>query len=179
MTIETLARTGFVDYHAGLAGIDTRRLRAMRNEALRATFRRMEDTAGRMEYIISIRGRQYYNDAASRNVSATWFAIEELQGGIVWITCGIPEQVDYSRLLPVVQRKVRVIYVLGPADGVRSAFSTVVPNIVECHSMADALKRAYYYDAPDVKVLFSPATSDPQQPTSSLYESFINEVHEL
>lgn len=178
MTIETLARNGFTNTHTGLAGIDTRRLCAMRNAGIRACFKRMEDTASKMEFVATVRGRQYYNDAASRNVNATWFSIEDMNGGVIWITCGSDDAVDYERLLAAVQRKVRMILVLGCADGLRKAFSTVVTQIVECKDMAEALKKAYYYDSPNVNVLFSPATNA-MGDTGELAEAFSYEVNEL
>lgn len=178
MTIETLAEKGFSHTHTGLAGIDTQRLKAMRKEGLRNCFKRMEDTVNRMDFVATVRGRQYYNDAASRNVNATWFALEDIQGGVIWITCGSTDEVDYSRLSSVVQRKVRMILVLGPADGVKKAFSGMVSQIEECGTMAEALKQAYYYDSPDVKVLFSPATRA-MGATEALAESYLYEVNEL
>lgn len=178
MTIETLATKGFINTHTGLAGIDTRKLKAMRNEGLRNCFKRMEDTCYRLDFVATVRGRQYYNDAASRNVNATWYSLEDLQGGIVWITCGSTEEVDYSQMTAVVQRKVRIIIVLGPADGLRQAFGSMVPQIEECGTMAEALKQAYYYDSPDVKVLFSPATGA-MGDTEELAEAFTHEVNEL
>ena len=179
MTIETLATKGFTNTNTGLAGLDTNRLRIMRNAGLRACFRRMEDVDGRMEFVATVRGRQYYNDAAARNVNATWYSIESMQGGVVWITCGSKEDIDYSRLSAAVQRKVRMILVIGPDAGVRKAFSVSVPKIVECKTMGEALKQAYFYDSQDVKVLFSPATDDESQPTAELAEAFTYEVNEL
>ena len=173
MTIETLTET-----RHGLAGLDTRRLCAMRKAAIRNCFKLMEDTASRIDFVATVRGRSYYNDAASRNVNATWYTLEELQGGLIWITC--PGQgVDYSRLLAVAKRKVRMILVLGDAAPLRDAFSAVVPHIVECPTMAFALKKAHYYDSPDVNVVFSPATFDEALPTQQLADEFKHEVNEL
>lgn len=179
MTIETLATQGYNNTHATLAGIDTQRLRSMRNAGLRACFRRMEDIAGRLEFVATVRGRQYYNDAASRNVSSTWYSLESLSGGLIWITIGTKAEVDYSRLLAVVQRRVRMILVLGDADGLRKAFGPVVSEIKECGSMAEALKEAYFYDSTDVKVIFSPGIDDPALPSDMLSGLFTQEVNEL
>jgi len=178
MTIETLATKGFNDNHTTLAGLDTSRLKAMRNRALSACFKRIDDIPGRMEFVATVRGREYYNDTASRNVWSTWYTLESLTGGLIWITCGTGEEVDYSSLLPIVLRKVRMILVLGNADSIRRAFAPVASQIVECADMADALKKAYYYDSTDVKVVFSPATSSVAT-SESLGETFRFEVNEL
>lgn len=176
MTIETLAKQGTT--HTGLAGMDTARLKAIRNATLRACFSRLEDTRYRQEFVARILGREYINDAGARTVNATWYALESVQGGIVWIVCGTEAETDYSRLLPVALRKVRMMLVLGPASQLTKAFTGVVPTIVECKSMAEALHKAYLYDSTDVKVLFSPACND-GTPTSALGEAFRSEVNEL
>ena len=176
MTIETLAKQGTT--HTGLAGLDTARLKAMRNAALRSCFNRLEDTRYRQEFVARILDREYINDAGARNVDATWYALECMQGGVVWIVCGTDATTDYSRLVPVALRKVRMMLVLGPVGQLRQAFVEVVPVIEECHSMRDALHKAYLYDASDVKVLFSPACND-GTPTSALGEAFRSEVNEL
>ena len=178
MTIETLVQRGFDRPHVGLAGMDTRKLKAMRNSALRACFNRLEDTSYRLEHTATIRGREYINDSASRTVNATWYSFESIQGGIVWIACGSSEDTDYSRLLPLALRKVRMLLVLGDASKMKQAFGAVVPQIVECDSMAEALHRAHYYDSDDVKVLFSPASSGVAS-SEALGELFLHEVNEL
>ncbi len=176
MTIETLAKQG--TNHTGMAGLDTAKLKAMRNAGLRACFQRLDETRYRQEFVARILDREYINDAGARTVNATWYALESTQGGLVWIVCGTEAATDYSRLVPVVLRKVRMMIVLGPAGQLKQAFNGVVPVIEECHSMRDALHKAYLYDATDVKVLFSPACND-GTPTSALGEAFRSEVNEL
>lgn len=178
MTIETLVKRGFDRPHVGLAGMDTQKLKAMRNSALRACFSRLEETSYRMEYVASIRGREYINDAAARNVNATWYSLESIQGGVVWIACGSDSDIDYSKLLPVALRKVRMLLVLGDASNIEKTFGHVVPKIEKCTSMHDALHRAYFYDSSDIKVLFSPACKD-NISTETLGETFRHEVNEL
>ena len=176
MTIETLAKQG--TNHTGLAGLDTAKLKAMRNAGLRACFQKLDETRYRQEFVARILDREYINDAGARTVNATWYALESIQGGLIWIVCGTEADTDYSSLVPVALRKVRMMLVLGPAGQLRQAFSDVVLVIEECHSMRDALHKAYLYDATDVKVLFSPACND-GTPTSALGEAFRSEVNEL
>lgn len=176
MTIETLAKQG--TNHTSLAGLDTAKLKSMRNAALRSCFQKLEETRYRQEFVARILDREYINDAGARTVDATWYALESIQGGLVWIVCGTEAATDYSRLVPVALRKVRMMLVLGPAGQLKQAFSGAVPVIEECHSMRDALHKAYLYDASDVKVLFSPACND-GTPTSALGEAFRSEVNEL
>lgn len=179
MTIETLARQGQNRLHTGLAGIDTQRLKTMRNAALRSCFNRLEETRYRLEFVARVRGREYINDAASCNVNSTWYALESTQGGVIWIADAPLVATDYSRLVPTALRKVRMLLVLGgESEGLRKAFAGVVPVIEACPSMADALRRAYLYEADDVKVLYSPAC-DNGVPVEMRGEAFRHEVNEL
>lgn len=176
MTIETLTKQNRT--HTGLAGIDTARLKAIRNATLRACFNRMEDTRNRMEFVARILEREYINDAAARSVNATWYTLESLQGGLIWIVCGSYNDTDYSRLVPVALRKVRMMLVIGPDAQLRQAFAGSVPGIVSCATMGEALHHAYMYESTDVKVVFSPACHD-GTPTEALGDAFCREVNEL
>lgn len=176
MTIETLAKEGRT--YTGLAGLDTARLKAIRNESLRACFNRMEDTQYRLEFVARILEREYINDAAARTVNATWYSLDSISGGIIWIATGCEYEVDYSRLVPAALRKVRMLLILGNDVQLRRAFSDNVPTIISCSSMAEALHHAYNYESMDVRVLFSPACND-GTPTEALGEAFRYEVNEL
>ena len=179
MTIETLAKQGRDRVHTGLAGIDTQRLKAMRNASLRACFQRLEETSYRMEFVARVYGREYINDAASRSINSTWYALESIQGGLIWIADAPVEDADYSRLVPPALRKVRMLLILGgDSERLRKGFSGVIPVIEACPTMAAALQKACLYEADDVKVLYSPAC-DNGVPVSDEGELFRHEVNEL
>ena len=176
MTIETLTKQS--NTHTGLAGIDSHRLKAIRNASLRSCFNRMDDTRYRMEFVARILDREYVSDAAARSVNATWYTLESMQGGLVWIVCGSDATTDYSRLVPVALRKVHMMIILGPDAQLREAFTGSVPCIESCRSMAEALHKAYRYESADVRVVFSPACFD-GTPTEALADAFRREVNEL
>lgn len=179
MMIDTLTLQGRDRVHSGLAGIDAQRLKAMRKEGLRACFNRLEDTRYRLEFVARVRDREYINDAASRNINSTWYALESVQGGLIWIANGSDKKNDYSRLVPPALRKVRMLLIVGHDEsGMTKTFTGIIPNIIEVDTMADALKAAYYYEADNVKVLYSPAV-DNGRPSGELGEIFRHEVNEL
>lgn len=179
MSIETLAIQGLNKNHTGLAGIDTQRLKAMRNAGLRACFNRMEETHYRMEFVARVRGREYINDAAARTINATWYTLECMKGGLIWIADAPVDNADYSRLVPLALRKVRMLLILGgDSECMKKTFSGIIPTIEACPSMAYALQKAYRYEADDVKVLYSPAC-DNGQPVEDRGEAFRQEVNEL
>lgn len=179
MTIETLAKQGRDRIHTGLAGIDTQRLKAMRNASLRACFNRLEDTRYKLEFVARVRGREYINDAASRSINSTWYALESTQGGLIWIADAPKADADYSRLVPPALRKVRMLLIVGgDSERMRKSFSGIIPTIEACPSMATALQKAYRYESDDVKVLYSPACNNGDA-TEELGETFRHEVNEL
>lgn len=179
MTLETLVKQNRTQMRTGLASLDVERLKALRNASLRDCFRRLEDTRYRLEFVARIQGREYINDAASRSVNATWYSLESLQGGLIWIADTPKEEADYSRLVPTALRKVRMLLVVGSeCECMHKAFDGVVPSIVVCPSMSDALQRAYAYEADDVKVVYSPACGSDESLVDR-GESFRREVNEL
>ena len=179
MTIETLVKEGRERTHIGLAGIDTQRLKAIRNASLRACFNRMEETRYRLEFVARIRGREYINDAASRTINSTWYSLESISGGLIWIADAPKNKTDYSRLVPPALRKVRMLLIVGGDSGLmRQTFSGVIPSIEDCSSMAEALQKAYRYEADDVKVLYSPACDNGSDVVDE-GEEFRHQVNEL
>lgn len=180
MTIETLATKGFQETHTGLAGIDVQKLKSMRNEGLRSCFNHLEDTRYRMEFVARVRGREYINDAASRTINSTWYTLETLQGGIIWIVDACEMPGDYSRLVPPALRKVRMLIVVGEGDDLMHAtFHGVIPIIEKYDTMAKALRSAYRYSTDDeVKVVYSPACYNGRS-SQQLGEQFRREVNEL
>ena len=180
MTIDTLAVQGFNKVSTGLAGLDVQRLKTMRNAGLRSCFNHLEDTRYRLEFVARVRGREYINDAAARTINATWYTLESLQGGLVWIADANDQTADYSRLVPPALRKVRMLLVVGNAeDRLHHTFKGIIPTIVRCGTLAEALQHAYHYQSDDeVRVVFSPACYNGFS-TKQLGEAFRREVNEL
>lgn len=166
--------------HGTLAGIDVQKLRNMRDAGLRSCFNHLEETPYRLQFVARVRGREYYNDAASRTVNSTWYSLERTKGGIIWIADASESENDYSRLLPLALRKVRMLIVVGQGgDLLKRTFKGIIPTIVQCQDMAEALKLAYWHNVEDdLRVLYSPACSS-STPTSQLGDQFRRQVNEL
>ena len=180
MTTETLAVRGFNKVYPGLAGIDIQRLKAMRNAGLRSCFNHLDSTRYRLEFVARVRGREYINDAAARTINATWYSLETLQGGLIWIADANDQTADYSRLVPSALRKVRMLLVVGDAeDRMHHTFKGIIPTIVRCETMVEALQHAYHYQSEDeVRVVYSPACYNGFS-TIQQGDTFRREVNEL
>lgn len=175
-----MAVQGFNMTTTGLAGIDVQRLKTMRNAGLRSCFNHLDDTRYRLEFVARVRGREYINDAAARTVNATWYTLETLQGGLIWIADANEQTADYSRLLPPALRKVRMLLVVGNADDrMHHTFKGIIPTIVRCSTLDEALQHAYRYQSDDeVRVVYSPACYNGLY-TKQQGEVFRREVNEL
>lgn len=180
MTIDTLAVQGFNRTSTGLAGIDVQRLKSMRNAGLRSCFNHLEDTRYRLEFVARVRGREYINDAAARNINSTWYTLETLQGGLIWIADANDQSADYSRLVPPALRKARMLLVVGAAeDRMHHTFRGIIPAIIRCETLGEALQHAYHYQSEDeVRVVYSPACYNGLS-TKQQGEAFRREVNEL
>ncbi len=179
MSIETLAIQGRDRVHSGLASIDTARLRQMRNTALRNCFARFGETDFRMEFVARIHGKEFINDAAARSVNATWYALQNTEGGVIWIAFGGDGAADYSILRSLALRKVRMLLCVGSdCQRLHEAFQGMVPVIEDCPTIGAAVHRACYSGLEQVKVLFSPATREGLDDESAgrLFRQEVNEL---
>ncbi|MBO4599209.1 MAG: hypothetical protein J5641_00565 [Bacteroidales bacterium] len=159
MSIELLAKQGRDRIYGGLASIDSSRLRQMRDPSIRTRFSRFDEADFRLEYVARIYGMEFINDAAGRSVNATWYALQRLEGSVIWIAFGGDTQADYARLQSLALSKVRMlICVGGDSSPLHQAFQHVIPTIIDVDSIGSAVHAACYSGLTDVKVLFSPAT---------------------
>lgn len=159
MSIELIAKQGRDRIYGGLAAIDTSRLRQMRDEAIRTCFSRFDEVGFRLEYVARIHGVEYINDAAARSVNATWYALQRVEGSVIWIAFGGDSNADYARLQSLALRKVRMLICIGSDNRhLHQAFDEVVPTVVDVDSIGAAVHTACYSGLENVKVLFSPAT---------------------
>lgn len=159
MSIETLTHPHRDTLHIGLAAVESDKLHNMRDAALRRCFTRMDEAPDRMEHVARIHGKEYINDAAARSINATWYSLQRIEGGVIWIAFGGDSQADYGRLRQLALRKVRMLICVGSADNIlQEAFGSTIPIIRNVDSIADAVHFASRCDIDNVKVLFSPAT---------------------
>ena len=155
----TLINQGSDRVYGGLAAIASSRLRQMRDQTIRTCFSRFDEADFRLEYVARIHGIEYINDAAARSVNATWYALQRIEGSIIWIAFGGDSHADYARLQSLVLRKVRMLVCVGGDNGsLHRAFGRVVPTVVDVDSIGAAVHAACYSGIHDAKVLFSPAT---------------------
>lgn len=179
MTLETLATQGKDRVHSGLSNIDSSKLKRMRNQQMRECFQRFQEMHCRMEFVAKIYGKTFINDASSRNVNATLYAIEKTNGKVIWIANGNNNTIDYNKLKSSALRKVRMLLCIGENnEHIHAAFDGIIPIIEDFSTLRSALSRALYNDIEEATVLFSPACEN-EATAEAQGEEFRYEVNEL
>jgi UDP-N-acetylmuramoylalanine--D-glutamate ligase len=75
----------------------------------------------------------------------------------IWIAGGVDKGNDYSELNDLVCLKVKVLICLGKDNAkLHAAFDNIIPTIIDCSSMEDAVKSAYHLGTDGDTVLLSP-----------------------
>jgi UDP-N-acetylmuramoylalanine--D-glutamate ligase len=158
MTIHDLALKGRHNIYNSMAAAITGKVLNIRKETIRESLTDFQGVEHRLESVISVAGINFINDSKATNVNSTWYALECMQAGVVWIAGGIDKGNDYSELNTVVKEKVKAIVCLGKDNQkIIDFFGGLVPTIVETTSMEEAVRSAYYLAHKGDTVLLSPA----------------------
>lgn len=179
---EALATQGRERVHTGLAGIDSAKLKKLRNTHLKECFNLIDEMRHKLEFVARIKGVSFIDDAASRSPLSTWYALETIEGKVIWIANGavnsIQKATEFKRLKALVENKVRMIICLGDCSLYQTVFGDVVKNIIPVQTIGEAVNKAFYSSDENMKVLFSPAAENGIS-YESQGESFKHEVNEL
>jgi UDP-N-acetylmuramoylalanine--D-glutamate ligase len=129
-------------------------------DSMRETIAEFKGVEHRIEFVAEIRGVRFYNDSKATSVDATLKALEALSEGdgkVVLILGGRGKNAPYAPLIPLIERSVSTLVLVGEdADNIDSQLRGTVA-IVRAGSMEEAaqlgLKAASSGDA----VLLAPA----------------------
>jgi UDP-N-acetylmuramoylalanine--D-glutamate ligase len=158
MTIQELALQGKHNLHNSMAASVAARVLELRDSGIRESLQRFDAIEHRMENVQVVNEIQFINDSKATNVNATWFALESVNGPIVWIAGGVDKGNDYASLLHLVSSKVDHLICLGQDNAkLAEAFEGRVDGIHEVASAEEAVKLAYDLAHPGHSVLLSPA----------------------
>ena len=155
----------------------TSKIVEIRNENIK---RCMGDTiAHRQQYIDTVDGVIYYDDAKAENVNATWFTFENIVNPVIWIVGGSCHN-NYSELIDTARKKVKTIISIGnEQDGIELTFRSVVKEIYHANSIEEAVSMASILAEENDLVLFSPACKDSEMDYDERGERFVKEVSKL
>ena len=122
-----------------------------------------------MELVVDLGGVSIINNSASVDIDSTWYAMDQIEGKIIWITGGVDRGNNYDYLREIVKAKVKAIIVLGEHNlNVFRYFSQDGPSLMmSANLMDEAVEHAVVMAAKGDTILFSPGC-----PSYDLYENF-------
>lgn len=121
-----------------------------------------------MELVAEMGGVSIINNSSSVEIDSTWYAMDQLDGPIIWITGGVDRGNNYSYLKELVHAKVKAIIVLGDHNiNVFRYFSEEGPSLMmNANNMDEAVEHAIVMAVKGDTILFSPGC-----PSYDLYEN--------
>ncbi len=112
----------------------------------------------RLEMVAEINGVEYINDSKATNVDSVYYALEAMEGKVIWIAGGTDKGNDYSPIMDLVKSKVQYLICLGLDNSkLKLVFGNVLKDIFETQSTREAVVMANRLAQNGEKVLLSPA----------------------
>ena len=137
---------------AVLMGIDKKSMEKTIN-----TFKTLDH---RLEYLGYIRGLKCFNDSKSTNPDATIVAVSDFGKEITLIMGGKDKDMDFSELIPVLNKKVKNLILIGEtSSGIYKEVtkSNCEYEIYRCGTLEDAVKKGFEVASPGEVLMLSPA----------------------
>ncbi|RRO15001.1 UDP-N-acetylmuramoyl-L-alanine--D-glutamate ligase [Flavobacteriaceae bacterium 14752] len=158
MPISALEVEGKHNTKNAMAASTVAHLLKIRKETIREKLETFHGVEHRLEQVLKINNVNYINDSKATNINATFYALDSVPSGLIWIVGGVDKGNVYEDLLPLVNEKVKAIICLGlDNQKIIKAFKSCVDDIYETQSMQECVKIAYHLAKADDTVLLSPA----------------------
>lgn len=169
--INEMLLQGKHNYGNTMAAAISAKIIDIKNDVVRNSLQTFTGVEHRLEKLsFSVRGVEFINDSKATNVNSSWYALESMDDGVIWIAGGTDKGNDYSSLIPLAQTKVKALVCLGVDNSkLIAGFSGIVPIVVEAKSMKEAVTKAYEFASKGDTVLLSPACA-----SFDLFENYID-----
>ncbi len=129
-------------------------------ESMRETAANFKGVEHRIEFVADLNGVRFYNDSKATSVDATIKALEALgedDGKIVLILGGRGKKAPYASLVPLVERWVRALVLVGEdADNIASQLEGTA-EIIRAATMQDCVQVGFAAARSGDAVLLAPA----------------------
>ena len=103
-------------------------------------------------------GVKWINDSKATNVDSVWYALESMTRPTVWIAGGTDKGNDYTPLKEFARNKVKCLVCMGlDNEKLIKEFTDVVPLVISCSSLEEAMQAARKVAEEGDVVLLSPA----------------------
>ena len=103
-------------------------------------------------------GVKWINDSKATNVDSVWYALESMTRPTVWIAGGTDKGNDYAPLKEFARKKVKCLVCMGlDNEKLVREFTDIVPEVISCSSLDEAMQAARGVATEGDVVLLSPA----------------------
>lgn len=157
MPVGDLSIKGKHNIYNSMAAAITGKIMNISDNNIREALTSFENIEHRMEKVLELNGVLFINDSKATNVNSTWYALECMDRPIIWIAGGKDKGNDYSEIYDLVKAKVKALVCLGVDNTkLHKNFDDKVATVVEAHSAAEAVNKAYALAEKGDVVLLSP-----------------------
>ncbi len=112
----------------------------------------------RLEVVATINGVTFINDSKATNVDAVAYALDAIEGDIIWVAGGTDKGNDYSPLYDLAKERVKALICLG-VDNKKlvHSFERYIPLIIESTKVSSVVDTAIDLAKAGDTVILSPA----------------------
>jgi UDP-N-acetylmuramoylalanine--D-glutamate ligase len=129
----------------------------LRNENLQELLSDFENSEHKLELVKTIDGVDFINDSRATNANAVWFAMENMNRPVIWITNMNEIEMITENLKQSIQEKVKIIVIQGVYNTDLEAYlKKMNKDVYSVIGLEDAVRTAFYAGSSDEVVLFSP-----------------------
>lgn len=129
----------------------------LRSESLQESLSDFENSEHKLEFVKTIEGVYFINDSRATNPNAVWFAMENMNQPITWITNMNSVDLVTEDLQQLIQEKVKIIVIQGVYNtSLEDFFKKMNKDVYMVMNLEDAVRTAFYASSSDETVLFSP-----------------------
>lgn len=154
---EELALQGLHNLYNSMAAGLSASLLEIKKDDIRKALEDFEAVEHRLEYVATVNSVKYINDSKATNVNSCWYALESMRTPVVLILGGKDKGNDYTEIEEFVKEKVHTIICMGKDNSkLQEFFKGKIVNVIDTHSVEEAVSQASYYAKPGDTVLLSP-----------------------
>lgn len=157
-TIEQLSLQGNVNTYNNALLFQNQLLR-VRNQHIRDIMSDYVHVPCRMEYVATICGIEFINDAKAGNINAAWYSLESMTKPVIWIVNHGEVGEEFQKIVPLLRQKIKAVILLGYTNNLPSVFSNYVERVYRADHIEHAVELSYVVGKQGDAVLFCPAVN--------------------
>ncbi|WP_242222093.1 UDP-N-acetylmuramoyl-L-alanine--D-glutamate ligase [Bacillus cereus group sp. BfR-BA-01380] len=180
--VQDIALPGKHNLENILAAMSIAKLMGVANEAIVAVLKRFTGVKHRLEYVMTIQNRKFYNDSKATNMLATEKALSAFTQPVILLAGGLDRGNEFDDLIPYFEH-VKALFTFGQTAPklVKAAEKAGVKVITCVDNVEQAVQKAFALSEEGDVILLSPACAswDQFKTFEERGDMFIQAVHKL